>query len=491
MIFVYLLIILLVIWLVFGSFYSKQNGILSSILFTIEVTLIIWLNMPLLVTVPDGATFNPSFIEFPFKLYQLFGLGYSFTCNALLTIIGVPISSAMINKKPHCSKKVINKQFNDYIENATSLKIIGKDLDFLLRDDCKRQKERLLDLKDSVEILCANPYSCGMFDYDKLQQLIALYNELAKQGNKIRFYNDKDGISNLLGQIKVDNQRKESGLFVYKLEKEDGLIEGRSKSKFTYEKHINGYLVDIVRDKFDETFNQGLNPIVKYVALDIGGVYLNGDVDNFRDFLLKEYKIALPKSSNDRLDLNSDLSTGKINILKYVENACDSDSKKRFKALSKENKETILRKWNSTWQKDEKAYLLVEKLLSLGYEVIPFSNVDKDNGDMYIREHYFPVDCRHFVFSYKYGVSKEGGALFEKFVDIVNKLFNDNSSEKTERYQVEGYQILLIDDHKDNVNTAKSMGWNTIHFDKSSGQTIDDLIMLLKEKSMLPQDFKL
>lgn len=482
------IITLIVVWIIFGRFYKKRDGVLPSIIFTIEITLIVWINIPLLITLPENASFNSVFVKIPFDLYRLFGWGYTIIANIFLTMIGAAVSSAISQTEPHCSKKTINKHFNRFIENAACLKVIGKDLDFLLRKDCARQKAKMIDLKNQVKILCANPYSKGLNMDSKTIELIELYHELSSSGNEIRFYDNSAGIRNLLGQIKVDNQKKEVGLFVHKLENNEESFTITNSSKFTYQKQLNGFLLDGVVGKFNEAFDNALNPIIKFIALDIGGVYLDGDIDTFFDFLHQQYNIKIKKKPTDRLDLSKKLSIGEISIFNYIETSCTKSSKTIFKSLSESDKANILREWKSTWKKDANTYSLIEKILSFGFEVIPFSNVDKDNGEMYIRDNYFPIGCRYHVFSCEKGVSKSNGELFNAFVSTANQMVNGSSSSNLE---VKGYQILLIDDQQDNINIAQNKGWDTIHFDRNNGQNIENLIMLLKSKAILPQNYEL
>lgn len=484
----FIIITLVVAWIIFGRFYKKRDGVLPSIIFTIEVTLIVWINIPLLITLPENVSFNSIFVKIPFDLYRLLGWGYTIIANILLTMIGTAVSSAISQTEPHCSKKTINKHFNRFIENATCLKVIGKDLDFLLCEDCARQKEKMIDLKNQVKILCSNPYSKGLNMDNKTMELIELYHELSSNGNEIRFYDNSAGIRNLLGQIKVDNQKKEIGLFVHKLENSEESFAITNGSKFTYQKQLNGFLLDGVVGKFNEAFDNALNPIIKFIALDIGGVYLDGDIDTFFDYLQRQYNIKIKKKPTDRLDLSKKLSIGEISILNYIENSCNKSSKTRLKKLSESDKTNILEEWKSTWKKDDRTYLLIEKVLSLGFEVIPFSNVDRDNGEMYIRNNYFPRGCRYHVFSCEKGVSKSDGELFDEFVSTANQMINSSSSYPQ---KVKGYQILLIDDQQDNINIAQNKGWDTIHFDRNNGQTIEDLISLLKDKAIVPQNFGL
>lgn len=484
----FIIITLIVVWIIFGRFYKKRDGVFPSIVFTIEITLIVWLNIPLLITLPENALFDSEFIKIPFELYRLFGWGYTIVANIFLTMIGAAVSSAISQSEPHCSKRTINKHFNRFIENATSLKVIGKDLDFLLRKDCLGQKKKMIDLKNQVKILCANPYSKGLNMDNKTMELIELYHELSSSGNEIRFYDNSAGIRNLLGQIKVDNQKKEIGLFVHKLENSEESFAITNGSKFTYQKQLNGFLLDGVVGKFNEAFDNALNPIIKFIALDIGGVYLDGDIDAFFDYLQRQYNIKIKRRPTDRLDLSKKLSIGEISILNYIENSCNKSSKARFRNLSESDKTNILEEWKSTWKKDARTYLLIEKVLSLGFEVIPFSNVDKDNGEMYIRNNYFPRGCRYHVFSCEKGVSKSNGELFDAFVSTANEMIIGSSSSNSE---VKGYQILLIDDQQDNINVAQNKGWDTIHFDRNDDQTIEDLIDLLKSKAILPQNFEL
>ena len=102
----FIIITLVVAWIIFGRFYKKRDGVLPSIIFTIEVTLIVWINIPLLITLPENVSFNSIFVKIPFDLYRLLGWGYTIIANILLTMIGTAVSSAISQTEPHCSKKL-------------------------------------------------------------------------------------------------------------------------------------------------------------------------------------------------------------------------------------------------------------------------------------------------------------------------------------------------------------------------------------------------
>ena len=51
------------------------------------------------------------------------------------------------------------------------------------------------------------------------------------------------------------------------------------------------------------------------------------------------------------------------------------------------------------------------------------------------------------------------------------------------------YQILLIDDHDENIITAKSVGWERIKFSNANAKAFDDLLVELKELGILPGNY--
>ena len=87
---------------------------------------------------------------------------------------------------------------------------------------------------------------------------------------------------------------------------------------------------------------------------------------------------------------------------------------------------------------------IIIHLSQLGYTVVPFSNLDKQNGEKYIREHDLPECCTTYFFSYDRQETKPNKRAFEAFTKFV----------KEKGYVQEAYQILLIDDEIENLNTV-------------------------------------
>lgn len=121
-------------------------------------------------------------------------------------------------------------------------------------------------------------------------------------------------------------------------------------------------------------------------------------------------------------------------------------------------------------------------LNDLGYVIVPFSNLDRDNGDKYIREHYLPECCTHYYFSY---IRKKSKPSKEAFIDFATFV-------KEKGYIKESYQILLIDDQSENLDMATTLKWQTVNFyNNSPKENMSDLIAKLKRINILPSNYEL
>lgn len=138
-----------------------------------------------------------------------------------------------------------------------------------------------------------------------------MYQSLLNEGIQIRSYTRRDGIANLKGQIKTTEQKQSEGLFVLKAPSSDRPIFAHSNKKqnfnsislllsnglkrFQITEMSGGYLVDSVIQQFDRTFENAVHPTIRCIALDLGGVYLNGDIDTFYNYLKVKYSIVINK----------------------------------------------------------------------------------------------------------------------------------------------------------------------------------------------------
>ena len=57
-----------------------------------------------------------------------------------------------------------------------------------------------------------------------------------------------------------------------------------------------------VNQQFDKIFSNSLHPVIRCIALDLGGVYFDGDIDLFYKYLWDKHKISIAKRRKDRLN---------------------------------------------------------------------------------------------------------------------------------------------------------------------------------------------
>jgi len=391
-----------------------------------------------------------------------------------LAVLGVLLGNTGSEQNNYDSKQ-IKEKFDKFILNAIEIKIIGRDLDFLLDKEYNSQREVIEKLKDKAQLLCEHTTDI---------RLIELYHKLLEKGVRIRSYSTRDGIANLKGQIKINDRNESSGIFVIKsTDVPIGFLNNLLK-KFIKEKVFqltemrSSFLLDSVSRHFDETFSNSLNPVIKYIALDLGGVYFDGNIDRFYKFLKDSYDVSIKPDKKDRLNIDDDFVLGKIDIKELIDKK--STTRNKFRKLKDQDWDSIFNEWQNTWKPNRQMKELMEYLDSLGYEIIPFSNLDRQNGDKYLRDSYLPKCCKRFYLSYERGKCKPNEDCFKDFESFVK---GDNTD-------IRGYQILLIDDEPDNLRIAKSLEWENISYNSNTDK-IEKLIAELKKIGILPQGYEL
>lgn len=455
---------LLMLLFVSFTWYRKNNSASKSICFSIWTCLIFVFNAPNFLSIDNAASLNSNpLLTFAFNLHDIIGSSYTLISNALLAAVGCYLGES--NRDRTYSNHEVKKQFDSFITDAANLKIIGRDLDFLLSNDYSAQYAKILKLGNNAQILCEQTNDA---------RLVELYHTLIDRGIDVRSYASRDGITNLKGQIKITERNESSGIFVNKI---SGTPSTASKP-FQITKMESGYLLGGVKQQFDRTFENSLHPTISCIALDLGGVYLDGDIDSFYKFLSETYKIHIKKSRKDRLNIDNDLMLGRITIRDFIM----QNAPKAKTSLSQNEWDKILTQWQQTWIPNTMIKRVIEDLhKEYGYTIIPFSNLDRENGDKYIRDHYLPECCEHRFFSYEMRKSKPSNATFRAFFDFVKSLNCGINNT---------YQLLLIDDEAENINAAKGLGWYAINFyNDSSSDSVETFITKLKQMHILPADY--
>lgn len=463
--FILMIIYVSIVW------YKNEKPVWKSFVFPLWTCLTFYLNAPNFLVLNDGFEMKTKLLLFPFNLYNKWGLLYIIFSNVFLASIGAYLGKP--DSVSRYSEKETKKLFDNFIADSTEVKVIGRDLNFLLDSNYTSQKDQIIKLKGNAKLLCERTEDI---------ELIELYKMLLEEGVQVRAYSSREGVANLKGQIKKNQRGDKSGIFVVK---DTRLLDNKTKEKKEYEiiDLKSEYLLEGVDNQFNITFSNSIHPVVRCIALDLGGVYLDGDIDTFYNYLNQKYGIKMKRRKRDRLNIDDDLMLGKIGILDYIKKCVPESANK----IATEEWDDILQNWQLTWTPNPKMKELVEFLDTIGYKIIPFSNLDSENGDKYLRDHYLPACCTHHYFSYENGKAKPNRATFKDF-----SLFLKNHS-----YIEEEYQILLIDDEQKNLDVAAKLNWQTIHFFNDSvnndsvndNTSIDKLVQELKQKSILPDRF--
>lgn len=206
----YILILIIVLFLIFCCIWKEE--IYISLFFSIVFTITLWINIPCFIDIMD---LEKTDIVLS-KLFQLsadLGAFYSIVVNIPLAIV-LYIQSKFTNRELY-SYKEIKKVYDEFGNDATKLYIIGKDLDFLYEKNFQKQTERIIHLKNNCTLLCEKTNE---------KDLIELYQKIKKQGVQIKFYTQDDNITNLKGQIKIDQQGIKKAIFTSKVNKKYAIL---------------------------------------------------------------------------------------------------------------------------------------------------------------------------------------------------------------------------------------------------------------------------
>lgn len=459
-------IVFILMLLIVGLCWCRKSGDwVQSVLLSAWICAVYWLNAPNYLSVIPGTEIQNDFFSIPMRMYQQMGTGYIWMSNLLLTPAGVLIGRQWERKKKYRQKEM-KHIFDCFASDATELKVIGRNMKFLLDEEYKSQREVIEKLGRKAQLLCA-------VSEDK--EMIRLYHDLMERGIQIRAYSNREGIENLKGQIKTDGHKTGSGIFTFKKvenqEKPFSFLRRQSYTFYDLTELSDGYLVEAVSRQFDHSFRKARNPVIRCIAFDLGGVYLKGDLDDFYKYIADEFQIRIPKKKEDRLNINGPMMKGETDIRQYL-----TEVSEKMKDLKDAEWEKIYKRWEATWTPDNEMRKLLDRLAEDGYEIMAFSNLDQRNGDKYLRESYLPSGCLHHFFSYERKVCKPDKCAFEKFSEYAKKktgIFFD-------------CQILLIDDQRENISTAAELGWKTVCY--SNKEPMEKLLRELRKAGVLDDD---
>lgn len=230
---IFSIVILTVIF--FVTFYIiSKNKLTESILFTVWFIVTLWINIPCFVVLPDGVDVDSNLIMLPFKINNEFGMPFIIMANIVLNVTLYWLTK--ISGRDTYSYKEIKSKYDEFVDDAMELYIVGKDLDFLYKNSFKKQTNRILHLGSKCNLLCEST---------KDQQLLELYGKVRQQGVEVRFYKDKDNLTNLKGQIKIDQNGNKKAIFTM-----------RKSGKYLLISIENQFLVGAILERYIEVFKK-------------------------------------------------------------------------------------------------------------------------------------------------------------------------------------------------------------------------------------------
>ncbi len=425
------IILVITVTLAIGVILSwRSKNLLQTIAVSLSFVFISWLTMPLYVVLPEGSYAYDVWYSWPFRWYKLGGNIYIFAGTAAVAVLLYWIDKIASDGKAGVKNaKEINRSYMTFMRNAKRIYMIGRDLDFLKEPLYKEQCRIAERLGNKCSMLC---------EYTDNPALLELYHTLSKKGIRIRCYTSDDCITNLTGQIKEDDKGKMEAIFVSK----------HAEKKFIQTDLTNAFQVTPIFDHYNQLFEKSKDAVIRYIALDIGGVFFDGEL--YRDFFEKVeslYHVKIPRIKNDKLNIDQRVMKGEITIVRYI-------SEKTGKIFSDAETAEILSLWSNVWHPNPDILKLMIQLKQSGYVICPFANLDQENGDMYLgRNDFYEFSDRHY-FSYETGYAKPDKNAFHHFY----------KKEKEINPNLQPFQILLIDDQDKNINTAVQLGWKTVKF---------------------------
>lgn len=204
------IVLILILLLVFNIVW--KNELTKSLFFTICFIIVLWINMPCFISLSDLEQ-NSSLATLPFNLNDEFDILYTIIANILLGVI-LFLQSRLTNKVEY-SHREIKKIYDNFGEDAVELYVIGKDLDFLYKNDYKKQTDRIEHLKNHCTLLCESTTD---------EKLVNLYKKVSVHGVEIRFCMQKDNVTGLKGQIKTDQNGIKKAIFTPRVNKKYRLL---------------------------------------------------------------------------------------------------------------------------------------------------------------------------------------------------------------------------------------------------------------------------
>ena len=217
---------------------KKQFSFLKSVFFSTLSVLAIWINAPLFIDINAMQNSIPlCSLSFPYYIYSQKegGVVYLILANVVLCIVSY-YGDRLLNRRFYTHKEV-KRKYDKFVEDAAQLNIIGRDIDFLSKEDYKSQTNRIKSLRGRSLLLCEKTDD---------SKLLELYKNVAENSHVgIRFYQKDESLTNLKGQIKIDQSGNMKALFMSK-----------KGTKYIVIEMEHRFLVQAILDRFNQVYEQ-------------------------------------------------------------------------------------------------------------------------------------------------------------------------------------------------------------------------------------------
>jgi len=341
------------------------------------------------------------------------------------------------------SEQEIQQELLRFSEDANEIIVLGGSGKFLVKPNNKSSEQYNLIKAD------ANKYKILLNHKAKGSPPIELLYDLVKEGAKINGYSTSN--KSLRGRLK-ENVTGKSALLYNKTD----------NSHFRLNKLDDQYIVNLLYDEIIDVINdKGTNLFIKHICFDLAGVFCSGDIKDFYQKLNGLGGLFISAKDSDHLCVDEKLNLDKdYDIISHLNSKF---TKQNQKTKIKNEKDKIIGFWNNTWKINEPIRELAIRLKSLGYTIAISSNCDYLNGEHYKLHRYFE-DFDTFL-SYECGFVKPQEEYFKK---ILNE------------YNCQPYEVLFIDDHRENTKIAKQLGFETIFVNR--GRNDDDKANFIQQE---------
>jgi len=333
-------------------------------------------------------------------------------------------------------EKEVQKRLVDFAKDATYLYIYAGGAGFLARSN--KQHQEICEFGPKCKILLKPQASVEREDL----------HTLIRKGVNVRAYRPSFKDTGLRGRIKSTALSPEASLF---------LKRGKG---FQIERIENTTVVQALIEQYEKEFEQGVHPQIRHVVFDLAGVFFDGDIKVFYQYLRQNFPGSagrLNATADDYLCVDQELNKGGIGIVEVLESRLE-------RKLAQEAADGVVKQWCSIWSPNEQMRTLASQLRKSGYTVSIASNCDCDNADSYDQQGWFN-DFNHTFLSTQLKLTKPDPQFFLRILEKLDALPSE---------------CMFVDDHRINTKAARAAGFHTLLIDRTL--TNDERVASIKQK---------